>query len=220
MRNRTSLAAFMTAAAITSLAVLPAVAQIAVTKTASIVNINGTVANDIVVVNALSATTLRVRANGQNIDLSCPTAGPSAPMIMFIGRGGDDNFVNNTTLDATAFGGAGNDRLVATGGMAVYFGGGGSDCIVGGTLSDTLDGGPGDDEIFGGGGADELTGSGGADVIVGGPGADRISGGLGADEIFGGEGADDIEFDLAIASISLSVDQAMTSLTEEPAAMN
>ena len=167
-------------------------AQITITKTASMISIDGTRFADDVAVSAIGGDVVRVRANGNVTDIPCPVNGPSAPMIMFVGLGGDDDFVNNTRLMAIAFGGTGADRLVATTGAAIFFGEGGADFIVGSTLADTLDGGLGADEMYGFEGADDINAGGGADIVVGGFGNDLIEGGLGADLVFGQEGADTI----------------------------
>ncbi len=168
----------------------PAQAQIQVTKSGTTITIVGTPGVDDVAVLAVGSNVVRVRANGQITDFPCPLGGPSAPSITFIGRGGDDDFVNTTRLSAMAFGGPGADRLVATTGQATYFGGGGADFIVGSTLADILDGGLGADEIYGFEGSDDIDAGGGADCVVGGIGNDMIEGGLGADFLYGQEGAD------------------------------
>ena len=176
--------------AISAVAMQPAQAQIEVTKSNNMVTIDGTRLDDEVTVSIPGAGLLRVRANGQITDFPCQTNGTAAPMIMFFGFGGADDFVNRTRLTAVAFGGSGPDRLVATTGSAFFFGEGGADFIVGSSVADTLEGGLGADEIYGLEGSDDIVAGGGADCVVGGLGNDTISGGLGADFLYGQEGAD------------------------------
>ena len=54
------------------------------------ITIDGTRFDDDVAVTAIGSNLVRVRANGQGTDFPCPLSGPSAPMIMFVGIGGDD----------------------------------------------------------------------------------------------------------------------------------
>lgn len=175
---------------VSALAVPSAQAQIEVTKSNGMITIDGTRFDDEVTVSIPSANVVRVRANGQVTDFPCQTNGTAAPMLLFFGLGGADDFVNRTRLTAVAYGGSGPDRLVATTGPAMFYGEGGADFIVGSSLADTLDGGLGADEIYGFEGSDDIVAGGGADCVVGGVGNDTISGGLGPDTIYGQEGAD------------------------------
>ena len=178
-----------------TLAAMPVQAQIEVTKSNGTITIDGTNLDDVVTVSIPNANVVRVEANGQITDFPCQTNGGSAPMIMFFGLGGADEFVNQTPLTAAAYGGSGPDRLIATTGPAMFYGEGGEDFLIGSSQADTLDGGVGNDEIFGFEGSDDIFGGGGADYAVGGVGNDTISGGLGADELFGQEGEDVIRGD-------------------------
>lgn len=171
----------------------PADAQVSVTKSSSVITIDGTPLDDEVVVSSPAVNVLRVRANGQITDFACPVSGPSAPMVLFSGSDGADDFVNNTRTMSVAFGGTGDDRLVATTASAMFFGDGGADILVGSPLFDTLEGGPGDDLIFGAEGSDIVDAGGGADTVLGGAGNDTIEGGPGADTIFGQEGSDTLQ---------------------------
>lgn len=92
--------------------------------------------------------------------------------IVFRGRGGDDEFVNNTFVPSSFFGHSGDD---------VFFGG---------TSNDRAIGGDGDDELYGGIGEDYLAGGDGNDLIYGEQDDDTVFGGLGDDEIYGGDGDD------------------------------
>lgn len=76
---------------------------------------------------------------------------------------GVDTLLN--IMQASLTGGAGNNKLDATGfaGPVTLNGGGGDDWLIGGS---------GDDSIFGGGGNDRLDGGAGSDTIDGGPGQD------------------------------------------------
>ncbi len=178
-----------------TLTVAAAQDEIEVTKSNGMITIDGTRFDDFVTVSIPQAGILRVWANGQINDLACPTNAAVAPMILFSGSGGADDFINRTSLTAVAYGGPGPDRLVATTGLAYFFGEGGADFLVGGSRADTLNGGVGPDEIFGFEGRDDIVAGGGADYVVGGSGNDTISGGLGADSLFGQEGADVIQGD-------------------------
>jgi Ca2+-binding RTX toxin-like protein len=80
------------------------------------------------------------------------------------------------------YGGAGNDRLVASGA--------GSQILVAGSGDDVVLAGPGDDWVYGKGGADLLRSGTGNDLTGGGAGDDRIYGGAGRDDITGGLGRD------------------------------
>lgn len=92
--------------------------------------------------------------------------------IIFRGRGGDDEFVNNTFVRSSFFGNAGDD---------IFFGGTGNDRAIGGF---------GNDELHGGVGEDFLAGGDGNDMIFGDQGDDTVFGGLDDDQIFGGDGDD------------------------------
>ena len=92
--------------------------------------------------------------------------------IIFRGRGGDDEFINNTFIRSSFFGHAGDD---------VFFGG---------TANDRAIGGDGNDELHGGTGDDHLAGGDGEDMIFGEQGNDTVFGGLDDDQIFGGDGDD------------------------------
>lgn len=96
----------------------------------------------------------------------------SFQQIDFIGRDGDDTFINDTPFRSQANGGAGNDRL------------------FGGSGDDTLWSSYGEDTLYGRGGDDRLRGGSGNDVLVGGDGDDHIIGGMGDDIMIGGSGDD------------------------------
>ncbi len=104
--------------------------------------------------------------------------------------------------DDTIFGGAGGDTLA---------GGRGDDSAHGGADSDTLNGNQGDDQLFGGKEADTLTGGKGDDEYNGGAGNDVIFEGDGADTINGGADIDKVDYFLAAAGITTSLDGALTA---------
>ncbi len=111
--------------------------------------------------------------------------------VTFFGGDGDDQFINQTSIETVASGQNGNDRLTAFG-LARLLGNNGDDILVGGATDDTLLGGDGDDQIFGGDGDDFIVGSDGEDQLFGDGGDDRIMGGFGDDTIRGGDGEDDV----------------------------
>ncbi len=104
--------------------------------------------------------------------------------------------------DDTIFGGAGGDTLA---------GGRGDDSAHGGADIDTLNGNQGDDQLFGGKEADTLTGGKGDDEYNGGAGNDVIFEGDGADAINGGADIDKVDYFLAAAGITTSLDGALTA---------
>ena len=122
-------------------------------------------------------------------------AADDVDLIRFVGRDGNDTFVNSTNIQSRAFGNAGNDRL---------FGGSNRDFIVGGNDNDTIDGRDGNDRISGSAGNDVLRGGGNRDVISGGAGNDTINGDLGFDIIHGNDGNDISVYVSAFANYDLS----------------
>lgn len=136
--------------------------------------------------------------------------------IQFFGRSGDDDFINNTGIRAFAYGGPGADYLVASTGVAEYYGDSGDDTLVGGTQRDFLYGNADDDLIYGNGGNDVIYGDlqfrdepttvgeqfisfdneeecefeDGDDLIFSGAGDDRVFGNGGNDRIYAGSGND------------------------------
>ena len=137
-------------------------------------------------------STVTATLNGQNSE---SFALNDVDLIRFVGRGGDDTFVNRTDIQSRAFGNAGNDRLV---------GGTNRDFIVGGNDNDSIDGRNGNDRISGSDGNDVLTGGGNRDVISGGAGNDTINGDLGFDVIHGNDGNDISVYTSAFANYDLT----------------
>ena len=175
--------------------------------------IGGTQGDDVAIVNQVGDT-LTVTQSGFG---SQDFVASGVSRIFFVGLGGDDLFRNRSTVNSSAFGGAGsdqllggsgNDRLVGNSGDDFLFGGAANDTLIGGLGNDQLDGfsgndrlfgttgfnrltgGGGDDQVFGGNLRDVITGGGGDDFLAGGEGNDGISGGAGEDAILGGGGND------------------------------
>ena len=94
--------------------------------------------------------------------------------IVFRGKGGDDDFWNNTPIPCVAYGDGGNDVL------------------LGGWSDDDLHGGAGDDYIAGRSGQDDLYGGRGKDYLYGGTENDYLNAGYGEDEwVIAGQGGAD-----------------------------
>jgi len=100
-----------------------------------------------------------------------------------------------------SYGTTGDDELLSTDAVDVFFGDAGSDSLAGGTGNDSLygesgddviDGGEDDDLLDGGSGHDLLIGGDGNDSIIGGAGIDTITGSLGDDTVQGGDDSDEI----------------------------
>jgi Ca2+-binding RTX toxin-like protein len=152
----------------------------------------------------------QVTVNFVNIDQQTFAAN-SVSAFRFLGRSGNDRFVNNTNIDSFAYGHAGDDVLIGGDGNDRFQGGDGNDTlkgmgandllqgndghdtIYGGNQHDRIRGGAGDDIIYGESGRDHLSGNSGNDRIEGGDEKDRLFGLLGDDLLIGGDGADRIE---------------------------
>ncbi|MFO0904332.1 MAG: dockerin type I domain-containing protein [Pirellulales bacterium] len=135
----------------------------------------GTPANDVV-----TSTATAVSINGQAI-----TAGANLIELQVNTLSGDDRITLSLNLAGTRKvidAGDGNDNVdVSTMVDATIFGGLGDDIIVGSPIADL---------IYGGSGNDTISGLGGNDTIYGGEGNDVITGGTGNDNLFGGDGSD------------------------------
>ena len=145
--------------------------------------------------------------------------------VVFLGRQGDDTFINRTNLNATVYAHEGNDHIVGGNGHNRIQGGPGNDTIIGGDRNDFLrgrdgndiispgrrhdivHGGNGDDLVLASGGNDRILGENGNDTLGGGSGSDRINGGPGVDNIDFGEGFQDFAlFDRAFADYNIAED--------------
>lgn len=129
--------------------------------------------------------------SGAGNDTLISAVSPGQTQRVALGAG-HDTFRAGPGL-ARAFGGAGDDKLVAhAGGVLVADGGDGSDLLLGADGADVLDGGDaadrikgrrGDDRISGGGGGDRIWGHGGDDEIRPGRGRDKVRAGAGDDRV-------------------------------------
>jgi Ca2+-binding RTX toxin-like protein len=113
----------------------------------------------------------------------------SVQSIFFDGAGGNDIFVNATSLPSIALGGAGDDILVGGRGHDVLIGGDGNDILVGGRGNDTLIGGTGNDQLFG---------QQGKNVMMGGTGQDTFhsAGAQGQNQVVDDDPLEDINEDV------------------------
>jgi len=118
--------------------------------------------------------------------------------VYFYGYAGNDYFLNNTYLRATAYGMDGHDTLYGGYSNDYLDGGAGTDYVYGRWGNDTLvagydysynvlDGGDGNDALYGGYGSDYLYGQYGNDTLVGNYGKDYLYGGYGNDTLNGGD---------------------------------
>jgi len=110
--------------------------------------------------------------------------------VVFMGKEGNDEFDNRTSIRSLAFGGPGDDGLNGGSGDDELDGGPGADRLSGNLGNDVLVGGDGHDRIMGGDGDDFLQGDAGDDRLYGDDGQDQLSGGDGEDRLYGDAGAD------------------------------
>ena len=160
----------------------------AVTLSGGEIRIAGTAGNDSATV---SLSGIYVAVTQPGLDTEIFTA-DSVDSIRFIGRAGDDIFLNNTPIASFAFGQAGNDTLIGGTGNDTLAGNVGDDFIRGGAGIDRLIAGNGDDDVAGGAGNDTILGTAGLNTLSGDAGDDSIFGGNDADMIFGGAGNDQL----------------------------
>ncbi len=168
--------------------------------------IDGSNANDVAEVISTDAAhrTLTIEFNGQTHELS---ADSEIERIRFLGRDGDDTFINHTEINATIIGHAGNDNLQGGNGNNRIRGGADNDTITGGDRNDVLRGSGGNDTIDGGKRHDRIFGNEGNDLIAGRGGNDVIDGGAGDDQIDFGAGTESqiAVFAERLADYSISV---------------
>jgi Ca2+-binding RTX toxin-like protein len=151
-----------------------------------VLTITSDAASDVVFVSTDAATgDVVVIVPGQD---PVTFASDDVQTVLFVGGAGNDTFVNLTDLPAFAFGGLGNDLLIA---------GSAGNTLVGDDGNDTLIGAGGNDVLIGGAGNDILAGQAGDDTLIGGAGTDIVFGGAGTDTQVGGhdnnDGFDDID---------------------------
>ena len=120
--------------------------------------IEGDDAPNIVIVS-ISDATLQVAHD----DGVAEFAADEVRSIRFLGRDGNDFFVNKTNVPAVGYGNRGDDTL------------------VGGPADDRFHGGPDDDRLVGSDGNDSLHGDWGDDLLEGGRGNDNLRGWYGDD---------------------------------------
>ena len=126
------------------------------------IRIAGTAGNDSATVS-ISGVYVAVAQPGLETEAFIAT---SVDSIRFVGRAGDDIFLNNTSLPSFAFGQAGNDTLI---------GGSGNDTLAGNVGDDIIRGGAGIDRLIAGNGDDDVEGGAGDDTILGTAGLRRPS---------------------------------------------
>ena len=157
-----------------------------------VVSVLGSEMDDISIVTNFSPTETRVTLTGfvaQTFTTSALTK------VVFSGLGGNDFFRNDTSIDAEAIGGMGNDRLIGGGGKDVLVGAEDDDVLNGRAGDDILLGNAGQDTMWGGLDNDFLNGSDGSDTLYGEDGNDDLRGGAGIDTLLGGDGNDDLRGD-------------------------
>jgi Ca2+-binding RTX toxin-like protein len=161
--------------------------------------IYGTNANDSAGVNYYGSSYLQVIQNGSYQYFS--TSSVYSGKIFFYGYDGNDYFVNNTYLQANAYGMNGNDTLYGGYSADVLDGGYGSDYLYGRQGNDTMFagydyaynvmyGGDHNDYMYGGYGVDYMYGENGNDYMYGRSGNDQMFGGYGKDVLYGEAGND------------------------------
>lgn len=158
-----------------------------VTLNGNQLEIEGTEGADKVKVKSVGSE-IEVRFNDERVRF----ATTSVSNIVFNGNGGNDLFVNSTTISVTGDGGAGDDLLISGRGADNLQGGLGNDRIKGGGGDDVLDGGADVDRVEGGGGDDDVHGGSGDDVLMGMNGDDSLDGDEDDDVLRGGSGRDDL----------------------------
>jgi Ca2+-binding RTX toxin-like protein len=127
------------------------------------------------------------------------------------------------TVPAVIDGGSGNDQISGSASDDLLIGGAGNDTLFGDLGNDTLDGGDGKDVLYGNRGNDYLLGGNQRDHLLGGRGDDLLNGGEGRDHLSGGSGADVLGAPMIsrpffpvpdTAPITLSTEEATSSLTK------
>lgn len=164
-------------------------ANIKLDPATSVVTIFGSSLGDLATVDIVVPSTVRVALNTSEIEQVLLS---TVARVDFIGRAGDDVFINRTSISSRANGEDGNDRLTGGYGTNVLSGGNGNDSLVGRTAVDCLYGGFGNDQLWGGPGADQLNGDDGDDVIYGQEGDDFLYGHAGNDSLMGESGRDSV----------------------------
>jgi Ca2+-binding RTX toxin-like protein len=152
--------------------------------------INGTAGRDTAVVHSTAPVTIfghttpgSVTVDFDNQHYSFTRAQVYQNKVYFFGGAGNDYFDNESTLESHAWGGTGDDTLIAGRITDVSYGSYSHNWFHGGDGNDYLRGGALDDHLYGEGGTDTLLGLGGNDYLNGGKDGYR-------DYLYGGSGAD------------------------------
>ena len=168
------------------------------------------VGSELVIGGDAQDNTVVVQQLGSNLQVNVANQGGfsfdfgSVSLLRFVGRAGNDVFINRTDIDTIASGNGGNDRISSGGGNDRLFGNegddvlsssGGQNLLNGFSGNDLITGGIGVDRIFGFDGDDVVNAGGGADFVVGGNGNDRLNAGAGNDTVFGNSGNDTLNGD-------------------------
>jgi len=143
-----------TAVATVNIAIVPAVADGAVTAASGIVRVGGTAVGDVIVLTRGRNGNLYRNGRDTGVSLNGVTE------IRVWGRDGRD-FISAANLKIST----------------VLLGGRGKDLIAGGALNDVIFGGEGADILVGGAGDDFLIGGAGSDALIGGAGRDILAAG-------------------------------------------
>ncbi len=151
---------------------------------------------NLVVVGSSGDDKITLVTDGETLNVSLPgvNLSYSSSKILLVtiqAAGGNDQVLAaKSRTRIVAYGGAGNDRLIA---------GKRDDYLVGGDGNDQLDGEDGRDELVGDAGDDSLFGDIDIDFLFGGDGNDALYGGEGSDVMTGGSGSDLYVFGIASA---------------------
>jgi len=127
----------------------------------------------------------------QNAGATIASYSKSTLSALFIQTGAGNDHISigsSITQPVKIEAGAGDDLVVAGGGLATIMGGLGNDTLVGGYASNLIHGEEGNDYLIAGAGSDVLDGGAGDDTLEGSTGIGLLSGGLGNDSVKGGSG--------------------------------
>ena len=110
---------------------------LAITLVDGIVEIEGTIEDDVVTVEPIGDSAISVSLNS---DESIRFSVEDVIRVRFRGLRGDDTFTNNSDVDSTAFGHDGDDVFIGGGGNNRFQGGDGRDVLTGGPRNDVIRG--------------------------------------------------------------------------------
>lgn len=180
-----------------------------------VLRIYGTDAKDKVQIKRKSDNHIEVKANFFSDGKRQFDRAAIESIEVYLADGNDRLHVHHKViLPVKAYGGAGNDHLLAGIGNSLLDGGPGNDLIRGGGGDDLLIGGDGHDLLFGGGGDDILSGKAGYDLLHGGFGDDILIGGADNDVLFGSFG-DDLLIGGAVEFAASDPIEALTAIRAE-----